>query len=291
MSLVAFEETLKNLLMTPEGSAALKSSEALKVFIDTAVLSPAEKNFFLSQPLERLDQYEFMVFANVVDTLESLFPFTQQLLKDQWQPLAQEYFWKYPMTSYQLIHVGEAFPEFIGNTHAIEQYPFIEELALYEWVEADLIAAVNPEYPDFKKTLIPTSPQELTELTPQLNLTALLLQLNYDISEIITFLKDHETDELPAELLTPQSKCMWIYRTLSPYRCRFFELTPLLAVWLSCVFHLHEIGETQSYSQTLDPLYEQLIKTSPGLSRTEFDHQFLQIVSQLMESQILLGSL
>jgi hypothetical protein len=291
MSLETFQHTLKNLLMSPEGKEALTAPEKLRLFIEKAPLTDPEKQTFLAQPLARYEQYDYMLLANVVETLESIFPFTQKVLGDRWEAVSSDYFWKHPNPSYKLMLAGEAFPDYLETQdHLMAEYPFLAELALYEWVEAELLSAANPQYPDGLLTEVPETAEALETMTPVLNESSILLQFSYPIPAIVEALKTQTITELSPNLIQPKTTMVFVYRTTKPYNCRFFELNPLLAAWLSKVQESSAMNHPASYQETLAPLLAELRQLQPQIQAEQFYQEFLTILKQLYEKAILLGS-
>lgn len=290
MTLALFQETLKTLFMSPEGQHALESDKNFQTFVKNTALSSPEKETLLVQPLERLRQYEYMLKANVSETLQSIFPFTVELLGDQKEAVITSYFWQHPPLSYRLMAVGEAFPAFLQTqTACMEKYPFLAELALYEWAEAELLSAPNPNCPDERMEVVPQTLAELEAMIPVLNPVSQLLVLQYPIPALVEWLQNQSPETIPAHLLAPaQGTPVWVYRNNGPYHCRFFELNALLACWLN---QLSDSPETRSYYETAEAVYAQLVEAQAGIQPEVFYPAFLGILPQLLEKGILLGSI
>lgn len=288
MTLAAFQHVVKNLLMTPEGKAALDSPEALQKFVEASALDAREKRMLISQSLPRLQQYQYMLLANVRETLESIFPLTRSILRDDWPEVVQQYFWQHPPASYRLMLAGKAFVQFLGQVANVrDAYPFLPDLALYEWLEAELLSAPDPVYPAGLVSAVPQTDAALHAMAPVVNRVSSLIQLAYPIPRLVEHLQAHGVSGLTEGQWQPDPVVILVYRSQSPYRCRFFQLTPLLAAWLSVVKAADDQGQNLTYQQTLDPLYAQIRE---AVGREAFNREFLGILGQLLEQGVLLGS-
>lgn len=290
MTLAAFQKSLKTLLMSHEGSHALESAKAFKSFLSQLPLSDAEKKDLATQPITRLRQYSHMLQTNVDDTLQSVFPITYKILEEDWDELTTHYFWEHPNPSYQLIEAGRSFPDFLLQQESLrETFPFLPELALYEWVEADLLSTPNPVYPKNIQTNVPHTVDALKAFAPVLNDVSTLLQFTYPIPAIITLLDHHPVSELTPQQIQPKMTLLWIYRNNSPYICRFFELNAVLATWLSTV--KSNQASPLNYEETIAPVFYELQKRNTQLEADIFYQEFLSILEQLFENGILIGSI
>lgn len=101
---------------------------------------------------ERMEIYRELFFNNIDSFLSSNFPVIKTLLDDrQWFELSQDFFAKHPCTTPYFSEIPEEFLEYLQNERQNENdFPFLLELAHYEWVEMALSVsqeeqAVNSE--------------------------------------------------------------------------------------------------------------------------------------------------
>jgi hypothetical protein len=291
MSLAQFQDTLKTLWMSPEGAAALESEEAFRAFVTRSVLAPEEQAVLERQSLERLRQYQYMLQANVKGTLQAIYPFVLKIMGSRQDELLARYFWQSASTSYRIMAVGEAFPDFLASeAQWLERCPFLAELALYEWVEAELLSAPNPQYPKALEPIVPGAVEDCGALVPVLNKTAAFLQFSYPVPAIAESLKDQDVLALDPSLRHPKPVSVWIYRMNGPYVCRFFELNPLLAAWLCMVREADEQDTQLTYRASAELLLVELRQANPSIGSDYFYREFLGILQQLLDKGILLGS-
>ena len=113
---------------------------------------------------ERMQMYRELFFNNVESFLSSNFPVLHKILsKQQWQQLAQDFFAKHHCTSPYFSEIPEEFILYLQNERQASEddYPFMLELAHYEWVEMalsisqasipELKPAHTTEYPLYPK--------------------------------------------------------------------------------------------------------------------------------------------
>ncbi len=100
---------------------------------------------------QRMETYRDLFFNNVDSFLSSNFPVLRRILDDrQWFELAQDFFGSHACRSPYFSEIPEEFLDFLQNERdRPDDYPFLLELAHYEWVEMALsIAKDHVDPPD-----------------------------------------------------------------------------------------------------------------------------------------------
>jgi hypothetical protein len=215
--------------------------------------TPLTEAFFQLEE-ERLKQYQWMVFANHQEALEAIYPYTFQLLTDQWDALVSAYLQAHPPQSYQLFDVAKAFPSFLSEQEALtEAFPFLEDLATYEQLEAQLLkdtTSISKAQAENLKN--PCLADDLETTSPVLNPVAAAFSSFYAIDLIVEQLKqckEAETD-LPTQwAITSEPLILWVYRD-SDFSCRFFKVSGVVQQLLSLALLLQ--GEKKSYRALLE---------------------------------------
>ncbi|MBT4147090.1 MAG: DUF2063 domain-containing protein, partial [Gammaproteobacteria bacterium] len=90
---------------------------------------------------ERMQMYRSLFFNNVESFLSSNFPVLRKIFNDnQWQRLTQDFFAHHPSTTPYFSEIPEEFIAYLQNERETiaDDYPFMLELAHYEWVEMAL---------------------------------------------------------------------------------------------------------------------------------------------------------
>ncbi len=104
---------------------------------------------------ERMAMYRELVFNNIENFLSANFPVIRKILDDQqWFELAQDFFSKHQCKTPYFSEIAEEFLDYLENErNNPADFPFLLELAHYEWVEMALSIAkedvtVNQHLPD-----------------------------------------------------------------------------------------------------------------------------------------------
>jgi len=92
---------------------------------------------------QRMSMYRELFFNNIEGFLSGNFPVLRKILDDQqWHALAQDFYAKHPCQSPYFSQIPEEFLDYLQNERdSSEDFPFILELAHYEWVEMALSIA------------------------------------------------------------------------------------------------------------------------------------------------------
>lgn len=242
---------------------------------------------FTALPPPVIEQYQWMVFANVADTLKSIFPFTYRLLQADWSDVVATYLRTHPPMSYQLYAAAVAFPEFVAEQPcAHSDYPFLEDLAAYELLEATLLRAPN-DHKAIRNGHMPDA-TELSTHAPIMNPIGKAFSSWFNIPAIAALLDDENT---PLEaLVNPDLDpvTLWIYRD-DAFRCRFLKVSPLVQGFL--VACIAKTTATEGASTTYHSLLNELSETAgEGETSHMRNERFLALLEQLLDKGILWGS-
>lgn len=188
---------------------------------------------------QRMQMYRELFFNNVEGFLSSNFPVLHKILdQEQWQRLVQDFFSKHQNTTPYFSEIPEEFILYLQNERLTQadDYPFMLELAHYEWVEMALSIAQDtlPEKSD-KQTLTQTQNISLSPLT-------WLLAYQYPVHKI-------SPNYLPAEA-PEQPTYLAVYRD-NEDEVKFIELAPMS-------FRLLQILQEQQTKRMSDCLKEVL---------------------------------
>ena len=115
---------------------------------------------------QRMSMYRELIFNNIEDFLSSSFPVLRKILNDtQWFALAQDFFAKHLCKTPYFLQIPEEFLDYLQNERDNpEDFPFMLELAHYEWVEMALSiakeegGACNPDLDNLLNRNISLSP-------------------------------------------------------------------------------------------------------------------------------------
>ena len=137
---------------------------------------------------ERMYMYRQLVFNNIDGFLANNFPVLRKILSDQqWFDLVQDFFAKHVCKTPYFSEIAEEFLHYLEHGRdAPDDYPFLLELAHYEWVEMALSLAK-----DEVEIAGPTS-SDLMDITIKMSALAWLLAYQFPVQLI-------SPDFLPAE--------------------------------------------------------------------------------------------
>ena len=94
---------------------------------------------------QRMDVYRELFFNNILDTLGNAFPVLHKVLDDAyWQQLCARFFAEHQCHTPHLSHVPGEFVEFLEKQDRLH-YPWMLELAQWEWSELELFLAPNED--------------------------------------------------------------------------------------------------------------------------------------------------
>jgi len=165
-------------------------------------------------PLPRIDMYRELLFNNINNFLSSNFPVLRQLFNDgEWCAIARDFYAKHTCISPYFSQIPEEFIAYLkterNNTN---DFPFMLELAHYEWVEM-AVAIAKEEQP------ITTSPQEvLGEHTLRLSPLAWPLAYHYPVHKIAPSFLPIEAPAQPTFLIVYRNQLDEVH---------FLEITPV----------------------------------------------------------------
>ena len=157
---------------------------------------------------ERIGVYRDLVKTSFTELITNIYPLTYSLFKNHWKELLSKYIEAYPPKSPVLVRAAEDFPVFLAKQKDItKKYPFIPELAKYEWFEVDLCE--REEHHNGTKI-------------QGLNPVHELCRFEYSIPEIAELLEKNKR----LNKITKQPTNVFIYRDPKDLSIRFFELSP-----------------------------------------------------------------
>ncbi len=184
---------------------------------------------------KRIALYEELLFNTVLDTLQNIYPYTYRLLCEEgdkesdWVALVEQYRRAYPNQSYKLMGAVCAFPEFLAEQgELISKYPFLPDLALYEWLEMVVLNLPDASQAIHLPGAVP-APAEWAEYAPAWNPATQLRQFSYHVPEILE-LFNQEADGrelLESGDIMKKPVDILIYRDPKTMEARFFCLNGL----------------------------------------------------------------
>jgi hypothetical protein len=214
---------------------------------------------------QRMAMYRELFFNNINSFLSSNFPVLRTLLNDaQWFALAQDFFANHISRTPYFTEIPEEFLAFLENErNNADDYPFLLELAHYEWVEMAL--AISKE-----EAVVNQSTLNLDSRV-QLSPLAWSLAYQYPVHKI-------SPDFLPTAP-SEQPTCLIVYRDTHD-TVHFIEITPLTYGLLVII----EQQDNLIVRDCLQQLIQETKHPNPELMMTAG----LQILIELAEKMIII---
>ncbi|KAF3977388.1 MAG: DUF2063 domain-containing protein [Methylococcales symbiont of Iophon sp. n. MRB-2018] len=171
---------------------------------------------------ERIEVYRELFFNNVDGFLCSNFPVLKTILSDeQWYQLSQDFFKNHACTSPYFSEIAEEFLDFLQNQRKNNSdYPFMLELAHYEWVEMAL--SISKEH-----VLVNTEDQlaNIFQQTLSLSTLAWPLVYQYPVQQICPSFLPEVAPEQPTYLLVYRDKVDDVkFIQISPITFRLLQI-------------------------------------------------------------------
>ncbi len=168
--------------------------------------------------------YRGLLYRNVESFLANSFPVLRKVLRDdEWHSLMREYFKNHRSRTPLFPRMPQEFLQYLQENKDTAEglYPFLLELAHYEWVEL----ALSVDTREIRQDGIDADGDLLSGI-PVLNELSWSLAYGYPVHRI-------GPDNLPAEK-PAQPTCLLVYRD-SRDSVRFIELNPLAARLVDCL--------------------------------------------------------
>lgn len=231
-----------------------------------------------------LKLYASLIEMGRMDLMSSIYPCIKQLLGKKFRDLVLAYYETMPPRHYNLNQSAKDFARYIAEHEEklIERYPFIVELAEFEWVELEVMELrTNTELRTNKelktnKDLRADSAEDFATASPKLAEVTYLRAYKYPVMSISRALLDGE--KLPRRV-KKEATWMAIYRDMETHNCRFYELSEISFELLRAVQNNKGIT------------YGDLIRQAVSLSKNNPEdtvNDFLTLVEDLKESSLLI---
>jgi hypothetical protein len=231
--------------------------------------------------LQQVDRKGVELYAELMnfghqDVMASIYPFCMKLLAKKWEPTVDDYLLKFPPEHYNFNRLCNRLSEYFTTYGGIsmERFPFLAELADYEWIElekleADVAIETFPHH-EF------SDPKQISELGPVVNPTLTVREYKYDIMEIASSLE--HGDKLGK--VAPKPTFVAVYRHPETHLCKFVELGAAAA-------KVVEAARSPKVYQQLIPV---ALSSMPNTTPQEATVEFLQLVEDLQEMKLFVGS-
>jgi hypothetical protein len=265
-------------------------------------------NFPTSVDIEerRLALYQELMFNTLLEALQSVYPYTYQVLSQgsddvaEWSVLAEAYRRAYPNQSHKLTGALEHFPRFLSEQSGLmEAYPFLSELAQYEWLEMQVLNAPDIELNEDAGQFLAGELPDLSQWSacaPVWNAAHVLHRFDFPIPEVLDCLHaqtdcehadntDAEHAIMALSQIQPNETDILIYRDPDTLQARFFRLNGMT----SLLVQLSSAQPGVCYAEILRQLQE-LVPALQSFSPEALAAQAVRLFENCLNNKILLGS-
>ena len=221
----------------------------------------------------RMAIYRELFFNNLMNLLSSTFPVLKKIhTKDKWRHLIREFMIHHQAETPYFLEVPQEFLKFLQSTYqgADDDFPFLLELAHYEWVELEL--SVSEAENDLQQ-IDPAG--DLVAGVPVRSKLAYVIEYQFPVHKISTTYLPTEPGE--------QSTYLSVYRKADD-ELGFMELNPVTARLLQ----LMDENEKQKTGREL--LLDLAEESNYPAPETMVAHG-ADAMQQMKESEIILGTL
>ncbi len=185
-----------------------KTEKAIKdlILFDSVWQKRSKVKGLSKHVLERLKVYRELVRNSFIEVSKNIYPYTHKLLSKNWDQLMSDYIEKYPPASPILNRVVEYLPAYLSSRKDIlSKYPFIGELARYEWLEVVIYERENVPKNNYLS----------------LNPIHEICTFHYPIPDIVEMIENNQS----LGKMHKQKTNVLIYRDPKNFSVRFFELS------------------------------------------------------------------
>jgi hypothetical protein len=216
-------------------------------------------------PEQRMAMYRELFFNNIDGFLSNNFPVLRSLLNDeQWFELAQDFFSRHVSSTPYFSEIPEEFLAFLETERDnASDYPFMLELAHYEWVEMALAISKEANLNHARDIA------DLNKAQVRLSPVATVLAYQYPVHRISPTFLPNTAPEQPT--------CLIVYRDALD-DVHFVEITPL-------TYRLLAMIQEQDSVSVDDCLTQLLIENQPN-NPEAFKTAALQILKESAEKGI-----
>lgn len=152
----------------------------------------------------RIDLYRELMFNNVESLLSTSFPVLRRILETSaWNELVQDFFARHRSTTPYFAEIPEEFLEYLQNEHQArkDDYPFLLELAHYEWVELALALAAD----ELPRCRLRTLPLDALQHRYRVSELAWPLAYRFPVHQISSSFKPERPPDQPTYLVVYRS--------------------------------------------------------------------------------------
>lgn len=221
--------------------------------------------------------YAELIHIGRSDLMLSIYPGCARLLNKKWQSTINHYFETYPPDHFRLNMAARGFSQYLkefGQDH-LKKFPYLSDLADYEWVELQLMEDARQIEPKPHKPL--SEPEQFEKQAPIVNPVLAIREYDYPVPLIVDYLRD---GELPRNI-SPREVIIAVYRDPETHLGRYVELQA----------GIHQLVKTAQESKTsYADLASLAIAQGAGDSVEARLIEFIEAIEKLQSLNLFIGS-
>lgn len=212
------------------------------------------------------------------DLMRSIYPHCARLLGKNWEGIVDDYVKECPPDHFNLNRVARRFSEYLGShmEQFKKRFPYLQELADYEWLELELLEIDVPI--SIEPAVQLSKPESFTDFAPVTNPVMAVREYEYPIYKIVEQL---ETSKRLPRNVTAGKSFVAVYRDPRSNRCRFMELGDVAAA---------VIAAGKDGNVTYADLVALAVARSPQSDPQVVVEDFIALVEKLHDLCLFVGS-
>lgn len=222
--------------------------------------------------------YRELIEHRLFEVMDSIYPACSHLLGKQWPNAVRMYLQQFPPAHYRLNRVAEYFSTFL-QTHAganwLRRFPFLSELADYEWTELKIEEDPCQIKRSAHENL--SLAATITQFAPIVNPTLVIRKYDYCLPAIVESIKS-AASSLPT---TKKKKTtMAFFRNPVTHRCTFLTLGSAAAAI---------VAEAHSALKSYDDLMKIALQLHRGRDLENTIIETISLFEQLQKLALFIG--
>lgn len=225
--------------------------------------------------VDGVELYAGLINHGQHELMLSIYPHSARLLGASWESIVDDYFETCPPNHYNLNRAASRFPQFLqGHEKGLKRFPFIAELADFEWIELELLEIDTP-LPSSEIDAL-RSPDQFQTYGPIVNPALIVREYSYPIMKIVEQLESGK--RLSRKVKATESFIAVCRDTLSS-KCRFLEVGRM-----AC-----DLVRLAIKKCTYSALISHLIATSPHKDPETTISEFLEFLEEMTDKHVFIG--
>lgn len=201
-----------------------------------------------------IDERGVRLYANMMeigrlDLMASIYPICRELLGKSFNTLVTDYFEVMPAEHFNLNQSARRFSEYLQTAEKqIKRYPFLGELAEYEWLELAVMedeAEIDDSKPLKFAEQTDIDPVRLAAFKVKLNPTLVARTFKYPIADIIELVE--AGSKMPRRQKAETSRTLF-FRCPQEEHCRFLQVGELTYELVAKMAAEASLGELLTYA-------------------------------------------